>query len=88
MKDIPYRREGINMYARSTVSAAVMVHESVTWIIKARPGQNAIGRNTTNTGGISSSTRVSVMYHDFAQNTRKTLMCLSLLSSVLSADYG
>jgi hypothetical protein len=69
VKDIPYRRERINMYARSTVSAAAMVRESVTWIIEARPGQNAIGRNTTNTGG-TSSTRVSVMYHTF---TRKPI---------------
>ena len=64
VKNLLYRRERINMYARSAVSAAVMVHESVTWIIKARPGQNTIGRNMTNTGG-TSSTRVSVIYHAF-----------------------
>jgi hypothetical protein len=69
VKNLPYRRERINMYARSAVSAAAMVRESVTWIIEARPGQNTIGRNTTNTGG-TSSTRVSVMYHAF---TRKPI---------------
>ena len=52
----------MNMYMRSTVTAAETVHESATLNIAASPGQNIKGINITSTGGMN-STPVSVMYH-------------------------
>ena len=55
------------MYARNTVSAAAITLESTgTSVIEASPGRSKSGRNTTNTGGMS-STQVSVVYHAFVQ---------------------